>query len=257
MPRMNNFTALCRMFAGVLGDHERRIFLRGAPSVHYLFVEFEEEWGRLHLNLFPADVLSENLFLLHLYNAIEPPLRISHRPSPEVLFRVLCTPAAYDPKIFILIGRGMARSSNHPEDSRPFHPAMSQWWNAMNNTRLALPLANMSSDQVQQALIRYYLSAPIDSCPVADLCDDFVMLLVHTSPTPSHCTFYRLLVTPHREDYSGASPLHAHILELSRFMCHVDEVFEYRFSVGPNCLPLDPYLVLGPPVSDRVLRTHV
>ena len=254
---MNNFIVLCRMFSGILGNYERRIFRRGAPNEHYLFVEFAEDWGRQHLNLFPADVLSEHLFLLHIYGAIEIPLRITHRPSPEVLFRVLCTPAAYDPKIFVLLGRGMARSPHHPEDSCPFHPAMSQWWNSMNNTRLALPLADMSSDQVQQALIRYYLSAPMDSCPVADLCDDFVMLLVHTSPTPAHDNFYRLLVTPHREDYSGASTLHANILEVSRFMCCVDEVFEYRFSVTPNSLPLHPDLLLGPPVSDRVLRVRI
>ena len=127
----------------------------------------------------------------------------------------------------------------------------------MNATRLGLPLTEMSSDQVQQALIRYFLSAPIDSCPDADLCDDLVMLLVHTSPTPSQNNFYRLLVTPHREDYSGASTLHANILELSRFMCHVEEVFEYRFSVAPNNRPLHPDLLLGPPVSDRVLRVHI
>ena len=242
MPPMNNFIVLCRMFSGILAAHEHRVFRRGAPSEHYLFEEFLEDWGRLHMNMFAANVLSEHLGILHVHGAIDPPLCITHEASPEILFRVLCTPAAYDPKIFILIGRGMARSPNHPEDSRPFHPAMSQSWNTMNNT---------------QALIHFYLSAPTDSCPVADLCDDLVMLLVHTSPTPAHDNFYRLLVTPHREDYSGATTLHANILELSSFMCHVDEVFEYRFSVAPDSRPLPPNLLLGPPVSDRVLRIHI
>ena len=257
MPPMNHFIVLCRMFSGILTTHERRVFRRGAPNEHYLFEEFLEDWGRLHMNMFSANVLSEHLGFLHVHGAIDPPLCITHEASPEILFRVLCTPAAYDPKIFILIGRGMARSPNHPEDSRPFHPAMSRWWNAMNNARLALPLADMSSDQVQQTLIQFYLSAPIDSCPVADLCDDLVMLLVHTSPTPAHDNFYRLLVTPRREDYSGATTLHANILALSHFMCHVDEVFEYRFSVAPDSRPLPPNLLLGPPVSDRVLRIHI
>ena len=254
---MNNFLVLCRMFSGILAASERLVFRRGAPRDHYLFAEFVEGWGPHHLNMFPADVLNEHLGLLHAYGAIQNPICFTHRVSPQILFRALCSPAAYDPKIFIFIGRGLSRSPNHPEDSRPFHPAMAQWWNAMNNTRLGLPLAEMSSDQVHRALISYFLSAPVDSCPSPDDCDDLVMLLVHTSPTPAQNNYYRLLVTPHREDYSGASTLYANILELSRFMCHVDEVFEYRFSVSPDNVPLHPDLRLGPPASDRVLRLRI
>ena len=134
---------------------------------------------------------------------------------------------------------------------------MAQWWNDMNNTRLGLPLAEMSSDQVDRALISHYLSAPVDSCPSLCDCDDLVMLLVHTSPTPARNNYYRLLVTPHREDYTGAVPLYANIVQLSLFMCHIESVYEYRFSVPPDSVPLIPEMCLGPPVSDRVLRPRI
>ena len=115
----------------------------------------------------------------------------------------------------------------------------------------------MSSDQVNRALISYYLSAPVDSCPSLEDCDDLVMLLVHTSPTPVRNSYYRLLVTSRREDHTGAAPLYANIVQLSLFMCHIEDVFEYRFSVSPDNVPLIPEMCVGPPASDRVLRSRI
>ena len=254
---MNNFLALCRMFSGVLAASERLVFRRGAPSDRYLLEEYAEGWGPIHTNLFPADVLSEHLDFLHIYRAIGEPICFPHRVSPEILFRVLCAPATYDTKIFVLLGRGIRRSTNHHADTRPFHPAMSHWWNHMNNTRLELPLQEMSHDQMDRALINHYLSAPAEFCPSHYDCEDLVMLLVHTSPSPAMNNYFRLLVTSHREDYTGAAPLYANIVQVSLFMSHIESVYEYRFSVPPDSVPLIPEISLRPAVSDRVLRPRI
>ena len=126
----------------------------------------------------------------------------------------------------------------------------------MNNTRLELPLAEISRDQMDRALISHYLSAPAGFCPSRYDCTDLVMLLVHTSPTPIMGIYYRLLVTPRREDYTGAAVLHADIVQVSMFMADIESIHEYHFHVPHDSIPFPPAVSLRPPVSDRVLRSQ-
>ena len=250
---MNN---LCRMFSGLLTAAERLVFRRGAPSDRYVLDEYTEMHSSGHTDQFPADVLSEHLDFLQLYGAIREPMCFPRRVSPQILFRVLCTPAPYDTKIFVLLGRGVIISNNYHPYTRPFHPAMSQWWNHMNDVRLGLPLQEMSRDQVDRALIQHYLSAPAELSPSHYDCEDLVMLLVHTSPRPVMNIHSRMLVTPRREDYTGHALLHANIVQVALFMAHIETVYEYKFSVPPNSVPFTSETSLYPATSDRVLRSH-
>ena len=253
---MNNFLVLCRMFSGVLASCERLVFRRDATSDFILLNAYADRWVPGFCNSFSEDVLSEHLNFLFFHKAISNPICLRHRISPEILFRVLCVPANYNSKIYVLIGRGIRRSNNHEDYRRPIHPAMSCWWNNMNNTRLELPLADISRDQMDRALISYYLSAPAGFCPSHFDCAELVMLLVHTSPTLIMGIYYRLLVTPRREDYTGAAVLHADIVQVSMFMAYIESIHEYHFHVPHDSIPFPPAISLRPPVSDRVLRSQ-
>ena len=126
----------------------------------------------------------------------------------------------------------------------------------MNNTRLGLPLEEMSRDQVDRALISHYRSAPVDSCPSLYDCEDLVMLLVHTSPNPVMNIHSRMLATPRLEDYGGRPLLHTNIVQVALFMVHIETIYEYKFSVPSNSVPFISDTSLCPAASDRVLRSH-
>ena len=253
---MNNFLVLCRMFSGILGSYERSVFYRDAPSDAILLSAYSDQWVPGYFNSFPQDVLIEHLNFLFLHRAISNPICLRHRVNMETLFKILCVPATYNPKIYLLIGRGVRRRNNPGDPRRPIHPAMSFWWSNMNNTRLELSLTEISRDQMDVSLIAHFLTPVAGLRPSHFDCDELVMLLVHTSPTPIMGIYHRLLVTPRREDYAGAAPLHADIIQVSMFMAYIESIHEFHFHVPQDSIPLSPAISLRPPVSDRVLRSE-